>query len=477
MSKLKEGFAELDVNQIVYNEFNPRITMDDASIVDLAQSISEAGLIEPIVVRRRTDGKYEIITGTRRYTACKKAGLTKIPARIMDVDDATARIMCLTENVQREDLNPIERAIGLQDIIDTSTKSGKEFTRDQLGAMLGKTRHWVEHHLSLLKLPKRIQDLVASRTLDYGTAIYLNALETIDEETRTKEMEQVLHPFWDEDEQRYVIPLDGRKRIREKIHAINEAHKLERKELAERIKEQQDKFEDAEAKLLADKEKALELLTSTLSEETMALEDEKLKELVFKHGAIEAQEVKDELGNIVEWRYDERSILRGYEERHHIDIATKIKEYEHKEDRELARRLYSNLALCEAIGKDLKTAKLYLTGVTDIQEEQRKIVEWRSRIESRQDLIRRMVEEGVKRCVHCDASLERKYLENRIAEYESMINELLQRSKEIADEIEDLGKQEKGLARKIEEYRLEWDKMEEQKRLMRLREEGEGVGD
>jgi ParB family chromosome partitioning protein len=147
------------------NPKNPRRSFAEADLADLAQSIREHGIVQPVLVRRRADGKYEIIAGERRWRAAQRAGLTEIPVLVRDVDDRTALELAIIENVQRADLNPVEEALGYQQLIDDHN-----YTQADLGDVIGKSRSHVANTLRLLKLPDVIRDLLVDGSLSAGHA-------------------------------------------------------------------------------------------------------------------------------------------------------------------------------------------------------------------------------------------------------------------------------------------------------------------
>ena len=147
------------------NPKNPRRSFAEPELADLAQSIREHGIVQPVLVRRKPDGKYEIIAGERRWRAAQRAGLNDIPVLVRDVDDRTALELAIIENVQRADLNPVEEAQGYQQLIDEHN-----YTQADLGNVIGKSRSHVANTLRLLKLPEVIRDLLVDGTLSAGHA-------------------------------------------------------------------------------------------------------------------------------------------------------------------------------------------------------------------------------------------------------------------------------------------------------------------
>ena len=147
------------------NPKNPRRSFAEAELADLAQSIREHGIVQPVLVRRTPGGRYEIIAGERRWRAAQRAGLSEIPVLVRDVDDRTALELAIIENVQRADLNPVEEAQGYQQLIDEHN-----YTQADLGTVIGKSRSHVANTLRLLKLPVVIHDLLVDGTLSAGHA-------------------------------------------------------------------------------------------------------------------------------------------------------------------------------------------------------------------------------------------------------------------------------------------------------------------
>lgn len=147
------------------NPRNPRRTFDESELQDLASSIRQHGIVQPVVVRTIAESRYEIIAGERRWRAAQLAGLIEIPVIIRDVDDRTALEIAIVENVQRSDLNPLEEAMGYELLI-----ADHGYTQNDLGEIIGKSRSHVANSLRLLKLPEPVRDMLASGTLSAGHA-------------------------------------------------------------------------------------------------------------------------------------------------------------------------------------------------------------------------------------------------------------------------------------------------------------------
>ncbi len=149
------------------NPRNPRRTFADAELEDLSASLKQHGIVQPVVVRpsKAAPGRYEIIAGERRWRAAQRAGLTSIPVIVRDVDDRMALELAIVENVQRADLNPVEEALGYQQLIDEH-----EYVQSDLAQIIGKSRSHVANTLRLLKLPQNIRDMLVDGSLSAGHA-------------------------------------------------------------------------------------------------------------------------------------------------------------------------------------------------------------------------------------------------------------------------------------------------------------------
>lgn len=143
----------------------PRKYFDKEALEELSESIRENGLLQPILVREYGDGRYQIIAGERRFRACKLAGLTEIPAIVLDRDDKAVAQIALIENIQREDLNPLEEALAYK-----SLKDEYDMTQEELSERIGKSRSAIANSIRLLDLPEEILTMVAARELSAGHA-------------------------------------------------------------------------------------------------------------------------------------------------------------------------------------------------------------------------------------------------------------------------------------------------------------------
>jgi ParB family transcriptional regulator, chromosome partitioning protein len=162
------------IELISRNVRNPRRSFSEAELVDLSQSIRTHGVVQPIIVRRKSGSSegYEIVAGERRWRASQIAGLTEVPVIIRDIDDRVALEIAIVENVQRADLNPIEEALGYQQLVDEHS-----YTQLDLATIIGKSRSHVANTLRLLKLPEKVRDMLISNQLSAGHARALIAVE------------------------------------------------------------------------------------------------------------------------------------------------------------------------------------------------------------------------------------------------------------------------------------------------------------
>ena len=157
--------AEIAVSEIIPNPTQPRTQFDEEALDELADSIRQLGVIQPITVKRQGDGKYIIISGERRWRAARLAGLSDVPVVIIEADDKKAMELALIENLQRSDLNPIEEALGYQELMGTY-----EMTQEQAAARVGKSRPAVANALRLLSLSPAVLELVKDGSLSAGHA-------------------------------------------------------------------------------------------------------------------------------------------------------------------------------------------------------------------------------------------------------------------------------------------------------------------
>ena len=165
-----DAIRYLDINDIRPNRNQPRIDFNKEKISELAESIREHGIIQPLVIRRFGD-LYEIVAGERRWRAAREAGLTEVPCIIREFTDEENALIAIIENMQREDLNPIEEAMGLQKMIEIYG-----LTQDEVSKSVSKSRPYISNALRLLKLPEEIQEEVRDGNLSSGHARALAAV-------------------------------------------------------------------------------------------------------------------------------------------------------------------------------------------------------------------------------------------------------------------------------------------------------------
>ena len=168
------GLQQVPIDLIVPNPFQPRSTFPEDAIRELADSIRSSGLLQPILVRR-VDGKYQVVAGERRLRAAKLAGLQAVPAVVRDLGDRESLELAVTENVMREDLNPIEVARAY-----CSLQERFQLGHDEIAARIGVNRSTVSNTLRLLRLPQQLQDMVAKGDVSAGHARALLGLESAD---------------------------------------------------------------------------------------------------------------------------------------------------------------------------------------------------------------------------------------------------------------------------------------------------------
>lgn len=159
------AISEIELSLITPNPHQPRSVFDELALEELAASVRELGVIQPLLLRMKDDGTYQIIAGERRWRAARMAGLTSVPAYVRTASDSEVTEMALIENIQREDLNAIEVALAFRKLIDTWN-----MTQDRLSERLGKKRATIANHLRLLKLPAEIQLGLRDRRIDMGHA-------------------------------------------------------------------------------------------------------------------------------------------------------------------------------------------------------------------------------------------------------------------------------------------------------------------
>lgn len=172
----------LPLNEIIPNKDQPRKTFDEGSIQELAQSIEQHGVLQPLLVRPLAEGGYQLVAGERRWRACRIAGVKEVPVVVKELTDTETMEIAIIENLQREDLNPIEEAEGLQALID---KCG--FTQEEVATSVGKSRPAIANSLRLLRLPEEVRDMTKNGDISAGHA---RALLSFDNDAMIYEVAQ-----------------------------------------------------------------------------------------------------------------------------------------------------------------------------------------------------------------------------------------------------------------------------------------------
>lgn len=174
--------AEVAITDIIPNPLQPRRDFDEETLQELATSIAELGVIQPITLKRREDGKYIIISGERRWRASQIAGLETLPAYIRDVEDEDLHAMALVENIQRENLNAIEIALGMQRLVEECG-----LTQEAMAQKVGKKRSTVSNYMRLLSLPSEVQLALKEGVISMGHA---KAIAALDHELQIKALKK-----------------------------------------------------------------------------------------------------------------------------------------------------------------------------------------------------------------------------------------------------------------------------------------------
>lgn len=245
--------SSLLLTELVAGQYQPRTRMDEGALYELAESIKAQGVMQPILVRQLAEGpnagKYEIIAGERRFRASKLAGLDSVPVLVRDVPDESAAAMALIENIQREDLNPLEEAHGLQRLV-------KEFglTHEQAAQAVGRSRSAASNLLRLLQLAEPVQTMLMAGDLDMGHARALLALDKANQITAGNQ-------------------------IAAKKMSVREAESLVKKLGAE--------FALSPQKLKKDKSRDIRRVEEELADLLMAEVEVRVKKRVKRHGRVE----------------------------------------------------------------------------------------------------------------------------------------------------------------------------------------------
>lgn len=245
----------LPVTEMVAGQYQPRTRMDEGALYELAESIKAQGIMQPILVRKLIQGehagKYEIIAGERRFRASKIAGLDTVPVLVRDVPDEAAAAMALIENIQREDLNPLEEAQGLARLVNEFN-----YTHEQAAQSVGRSRSAASNLLRLLNLAEPVQTMLMAGDVDMGHARALLALEKAEQ-------------------------INAANQIAAKKLSVREAENLVKK-----IAESHDGTAAAKAKKLA-KSRDVQRVEEELSDLLMAQVEVRVKKRVKRHGKLQ----------------------------------------------------------------------------------------------------------------------------------------------------------------------------------------------
>ena len=172
-TKIEETTNKLSIGDLYPNKFQPRKIFDEDSLIDLEKSIKERGIIQPIIVRKSDENsKFEIIAGERRWLAAQKAGLHEVPVVVTEADDLKSLEFAIVENVQRNDLNPLEEAQGYQRLINDFS-----YDQEKVSKFIGKSRSYITNCLRILTLPSDVLNLIENKKLSAGHAKILVGLE------------------------------------------------------------------------------------------------------------------------------------------------------------------------------------------------------------------------------------------------------------------------------------------------------------
>ena len=183
-SKPMAEMAEVAISLIDPNPQQPRVSFDEEALAELSSSISQLGVIQPVTLRKQKDGRYTIISGERRWRASQMAGLETLPAYIREVDDENLHAMALVENIQRQDLNAIEVALGMRRLVEECG-----LTQEAMAEKVGKKRSTVANYMRLLSLPDEVQLALKEGLISMGHA---KAIAGIDKENQLKALKKCL---------------------------------------------------------------------------------------------------------------------------------------------------------------------------------------------------------------------------------------------------------------------------------------------
>lgn len=302
MNEMEREIIEVSLDDIIPNRFQPRLSFDEQGLNELAESIRQHGIIQPLVLRKIGD-KYEIIAGERRYKASYIAGLTKVPAVIIDLNDNESAEVAIVENIQRKDLSPIEEAKSYKKLLDRGY-----LTQDQLASRMGKNQSTVSNKLRLLNLDEKVQDALLNNKISERHARSLLKLdnkeeqkevldEIIEKRLNVRDTEDLINRKLNEEEEIIRIPSFSQKEIPsfEFPNYISEIPDTKTEENVEvsstPIKEYKEKEEEIEVMNDNDEEEILNIPTLSITKQEKNIDDviskiqkvvEEVKELGFE---------------------------------------------------------------------------------------------------------------------------------------------------------------------------------------------------
>src|SRR6201990_503834 len=209
---MSEEMAEIDIDLIEPNNFQPRTNFDEEKLEELAQSIRANGVIQPILVRRVDNEKYQLVAGERRWRAAQRAGLLKVPCVVKEIPEDKMLELALVENIQRQELNAIEEAQAYKRLIETLG-----FTQEMVAQRVGRDRTFITNYLRLLRLPEDIQQLVEVEKLSTGHARALLVID--DPEIQRKLAKNVMDKGLSVRQTEYVVKstIEGKSQLKEDV--------------------------------------------------------------------------------------------------------------------------------------------------------------------------------------------------------------------------------------------------------------------
>lgn len=284
MNEREREIIEVSLDDIIPNRFQPRLSFDEQGLNELAESIRQHGIIQPLVLRKIGD-KYEIIAGERRYKASYIAGLTKVPAVIIDLNDNESAEVAIVENIQRKDLSPIEEAKSYKKLLDRGY-----LTQDQLASRMGKNQSTVSNKLRLLNLDEKVQDALLNNKISERHARSLLKLdnkeeqkevldEIIEKRLNVRDTEDLINRKLNGEEEIIRIPSFSQKEIPSfefpnYISELTDTKPEENVEVSSTpIKEYKEKEEEIEVMNDNDEEEILNIPTLSISKKEKNIDD------------------------------------------------------------------------------------------------------------------------------------------------------------------------------------------------------------